>query len=63
MVEGGAMKNKDIRHWVVIVGTPIFISCSRRAARDYAKENKPAAGKWNYIGKCPKNSRKIIVDI
>lgn len=54
-------KDKNIRHWVVITGSPVFVSKTRKSARKYAKENKAAAGKWNYVGKCV--DRKIILEI
>ena len=57
------MKNKNIRHWVVIVGEPVFVCKTRKQAREYAKGNDVDAGKWNYIGKCINDEKQIILDI
>lgn len=57
------MRNKDIKHWVVIVGEPIFACKTRKQARKYAKKNKVRYPRWNYIGKCIDKKRKIILDV
>jgi len=56
------MKNKDIEHWIVIQGTPVYTCRTRKQARQFVKENKAKYPQFNYIGKCVKGYRQIILD-
>jgi len=57
------MKKLEVDHWVVIVGNPVFVCKTRKRARQFVKENKALWPCYNYVGKCIKDSRKIVLDI
>ena len=56
------MKNKNIDSWIVLEGRIVYSCRTRKQARAYAKKY-PAERGYNYVGKCIKNYRNIVLDV
>ena len=61
------MKNKEIKHWIVLKGQPIFTSQTRKQAREYArdytKKQPDHYPEFIYIGKVLKGKKEIILEL
>ena len=57
------MENREIEHWVVITGSPVFTCKTRKQAREYAKQHKARTYEYNYVGKLPKSKRMIVLEL
>ena len=55
-------KRKNTEHWIVLKGRPIFTCRTRKQAREYIKKNSVHYPEYNYVGKCVKGFRQIILD-
>jgi len=57
------MKSEKADAWIVITGRPIYSCRTRKQARKYAKENIVDYPQYNYVGKCIKNYKQIVLNV